>query len=215
MKYGTLILQLLISFVLLAQEGETMKTRTLSVGAFYSADYTQGAFDGDYGYNTGLNLLWKFSPKFRLNTGLHFASIGGQQKDMTFLTSIGPSGMFTKTFTLKQKHQFTEIPVQMDYFLMQKRISVFISAGIAPNYFIQETRRFDEYPASGGRIKGETKTVNDDSYNTIGISGMLGCGVEMKVWEKWSVQLQPSFRYYFASNRLIALGVNSGIIYNL
>lgn len=214
MKYWIVILQLTLSFSLTAQETQPEKDHTLSIGGFYSAAYTRGNLGGSYGYSTGPDLLWKFSTKFRARVGVHFTSIGERKKDMTFITGHGLSGFIYKTFTYYHKYHFLEVPLQADYFLTQRKVRIFLLAGVTPGYFLERSWRYDEQLPDDKTTKGKTSTTSDNSY-LFTISGSIGCGMEMKLHERWSIQLEPTFRYYFNSDKFSAIGLNAGIIYNI
>lgn len=216
MKYWITLTMHIAAFTLFAQEAPKEKS-PFYVGGFYSADYTKGGFDGAYGYNTGINLLRNISPKFRMDIGLHFSSIGERKENLTFGSSLNPAtGAFDTTKTLRQKYQFIELPIKVNYFVAKsKRVNVFLLAGLAPNYFLRTRTAYDTYPPDGNKIEGETYTNKNKSYSTIGISGTIGFGVELNLTERLSLNFQPEYRYYFASTSLTAIGLNSGVIFRL
>lgn len=215
MKYWIVLILQTVSFVLFAQE-KNKENRSYSIGGFYSADYIRGDFDGRSGYSTGLNLMCEISPKIRLDIGLHFSSINARKENLIFGSSLNPNtGTIDTTYTLKQKYQFIELPIKINYFLSKsKRVNTFLIAGILPNYLLKMVTSYETNPSSGEEIKANP-FPETYSNNTFGIGGIIGFGLGINITERLTINLQPEYRIYFSSNRLYAMGINSGIILKL
>ncbi len=215
MRYWIILILQTASFALFAQE-KTKENRSYSIGGFYSADYTRGSFDGSFGYSTGLNLMGEISPKFRMDIGLHFSSIGARKENLIFGSSLNPNtGTSDTTYTLKQKYQFIDLPIKINYFLSKsKRINTFLIAGILPHYLLKARTSYETNPSSGGEIKGDP-FPETYSYNTFGFGGIVGFGIGLNISDRLAINFQPEYRIYLATNRVSALGLNSGIVYRL
>lgn len=101
MKFCTLILMLLPTFMF-GQETRIKTPMDLSLGAFFSPDYTyrtlssRGSDMGNYivsyrnsteipqyGYTTGMNFIFRIDGKFALDAGVYYSKKGYQTKTYT------------------------------------------------------------------------------------------------------------------------------------
>ena len=209
----------LISLNVLAQEMEPEEKLVSSqLGYFYSSDYSHGSFKGSYGYATGLIFSKIIKHKYSVDIGLLLSSRSTYVDRHWDVAKKSPTtGIWTMedtVFSLKDKHQYIEIPIKLKYFLLQKdKINAYLTAGISTNYYRRALLQWGVYTEPEG-VKFPD--------NTFVFSTLAGFGIEYKLNENWNLTVQPEFRYYFTTSldRLVlgsniyAVGLNCGLSHN-
>ncbi len=143
----------------------------------------------------GFNFNQLVSKQFILKTGLRYAKIGYETKE------IMPIGInqWTTDNTLQQKwirfkyqYHFLELPLMLRYKIGSKKLSPFIEAGISANYFIgTNTKSIDEF----GKENGDFDELTE--YHKIKLVGLIALGMDYILNTKYDLFFQINSRYHF------------------
>lgn len=90
--------------------------------------------------------------------------------------------------SLNQKLGYIEIPVELQYNLLNKRIEINIIGG-------GSTLFLDENVVSMQRGQEHTNIGKANNLNTVSFSTNIGLGVDYKLTEKFKLNLEPMFKY--------------------
>ena len=117
---------------------------------------------------------------------------------------------------VKQELKYIEVPFAARYNLIEKKPIISLSAGICTNFLIDNTATL--YVDKSESTTGETDNIKPVSYST-----KFGLGIEYPLFKKFSLNVEPVFRYFISSvnssNEITykpySLGVNAGISFKI
>ena len=118
---------------------------------------------------------------------------------------------------VKQELKYIEVPFAARYNLIEKKPIISLSAGICTNFLIDNTATL--YVDKSESSTGETDNIKPVSYST-----KFGLGIEYPLFKKFSLNVEPVFRYFISSvnnssneitYRPYSLGVNAGISFKI
>ena len=193
------------------------------LGIFYSPNYCGYQFDGGYGYTTGLNYARKISNRISLNSGILFSNQADNQYNSTFGNLVGDVGIKDTTYTYRNKYQFIEIPLIVDfYFLQREKLNVFVMGGITANYFLGRKTSVEMTPTTGPIVQNGYIDNPVSSFSTFVFSASIGFGMEYKVNRDWNIIFEPEYTIYAPSKSfnfgiggyMYSVGVNCGVTRN-
>lgn len=115
---------------------------------------------------------------------------------------------FTQTF------EFLEVPFNLKFLLIDRSLQVQLVGGISTNFLVSNT--FNAATAAGLEEIGRVDNVNWVNY-----SGNAGIGFAYEIFQNFSFNLEPRFRYYLNSintpelpvTRPYTFGVRTGVSY--
>ena len=221
-----------------SQQMDSNKIHPWSLGITFSPDFTYrniyanksyvGQVIGDFrdtteiprfGYTTGINLKRKMNNKISIKIGLLFADKGEQtiKRHLTFATP-DPSNVTDVQF--KYHYYFIDMPISIEYYLLNKKTKIFLTTGISFNYFIF----YNQY-STLTYIDGHTSSKSQSQfggYSFVNISFLGGIGFSYQISKKISIELIPTYRRSITSivnapitGILYSAGINFGIYYRL
>jgi hypothetical protein len=104
--------------------------------------------------------------------------------------------------TMRQSFSYLELPVSLKYKVIDKIIGINVIGGISYNLLVNNSA----YTVVEGSkyLIGET-----EGLNPVSVSSSLGMGMEYKVSENFSLNLEPTFRYYLNPfNSTVSSGIH-------
>ena len=104
------------------------------------------------------------------------------------ITANRNSEIISSKSTLEQQFGFIEVPVELEYKLIDKRLDVNVIGGFS-TMFLNENTIYDISQGNRTAI-GEANNLNDVSY-----SANFGIGVNYGISEKLNINLEPMFKY--------------------
>jgi hypothetical protein len=116
--------------------------------------------------------------------------------------------------TLRQNFSYVELPILLRYKIIDKAIDVNIIGGVSYNMLVSNSV-YTMVDGSKYSI-GETEDLN-----TLTVSSSLGMGMEYSLSEKFSLNIEPTVRYYLnpfssstsTSTHPYSFGIFSGVSY--
>jgi hypothetical protein len=91
--------------------------------------------------------------------------------------------------TMRQTFSYLELPVVMRYKVVDKVIGVNLIGGMSYNFLVQNS----VYSVSS---TGKFPIGKTEGMNPVSLSSLVGLGMEYKISHNFSLNLEPSFRYY-------------------
>ncbi|NRB59503.1 MAG: hypothetical protein HRU50_06100 [Winogradskyella sp.] len=117
------------------------------------------------------------------------------------------------TGDLDQRFGFIEIPLEIEYKLLDKKFGLNVVGGFS-TFFLNENEIFADIDGTSTLI-GEANNINNTSF-----SANFGLGLNYNVTKKWNINLEPQFKYQintfnntFGNFRPFFIGLYTGIIY--
>ena len=214
-----LVLLLFIAFNVKSQT-EKSKIRKFSFSVNFSPDYSYRRLHSNnpdhdflinqlndweepaFGYTTGLSVRYLMNKKFEHESGLQYS-------DKTFKLSvtkddfeIPDNGLYQlddpaipERLTTNYHYYFLGVPLKLNYYFLQKRIRLYLTAGVSTDFFL------DTRSKTTSIYKDRTETIehngNGGDYNKINLTGLAGFGTETTLFQKIGIRVEPIFRYSF------------------
>ncbi|MFT6319601.1 MAG: hypothetical protein ACJAT4_000518 [Granulosicoccus sp.] len=183
------------------------------LGLFGSADLTNcnygwDSFNGsirnskEAKFNThfGVNYYQKLKEKIWLKVGLGFSSTGYQQQidgsGLRYGSQHDGQGGFnpnlpSEDITIKYNHHFIEVPIALHFDFSNKKINPFVELGVSTMYYLQTVSILEQNNRSRNVDKNRANSINQ-----IQIAPTFAFGVNYAFNEKWTLFVQPNFRYH-------------------
>jgi hypothetical protein len=157
----------------------------------------------------GVDFGIKMGKKWTIETGVQYTSIQNQSNaslnvvDVYVINSspiIGEGSKpvsaparimeveenFDHSINLDNKMTFTSIPLKAGYYLVDKRVSLRVNAGLSANYFLESS-----LSDPSGQIENAIQTSD---YNEWSFDGLTGFEVGYSIFENFNLTLEPNYR---------------------
>jgi hypothetical protein len=166
------------------------------------------------GYTAGINLLYRFTDKVSLETGVFYSNKGTVSK---YYFSAVDSFFVGGTLKITSVYHFIDLPLKANiYILRKKKVQLFLAGGLAANIFLfHQTKYQTDIP---GIYVG-----NSNDIKRIGISVLGSLGMDLPVSSRLFVRVEPTFKRSLTrisetgpiKSYLYNSGLNLGIYYKL
>lgn len=183
------------------------------------ADYRDTLEIPKYGYTIGIIMLFKLNNRINLEIGLQFSNKGEKTKQWD-LHPFQPDPAIPKKIKFTYSYLYLDIPIKINYNLMNKRFKVFISPGISTNIFIAyNSTSFLEYEDGN---TGKISSTSFSGFTRVNIAILAGLGLDYGLTKNLNFRLEPIYRQSITSiidapikAYLYSFGINTGIYYKL
>ncbi|MGE0020707.1 MAG: outer membrane beta-barrel protein [Draconibacterium sp.] len=201
-------------------QAEEPKPRKFSFGVNFSPDYSYRSLHSNnpdhdfamnqlndwevpaFGFTTGLSVRYLANEKFELESGIQFS-------DKTYNFDVNKDDFLTPDNGLNQPddpaipersvtqnhYYYLGVPIKLNYYFLQKRIRMYVSAGISADFFLDDKSKSFMKFSDGTEIHENFE--NDYDYNKISLTGLAGFGAETKLSQRVGIRVEPVFRYSF------------------
>lgn len=216
----------------------TNPTQRILIGFNFSPDYcyrtlknTDGSNSGDliiktrngieiakFGYTTGLNVGYNFSPLVGFETGIQFSNKGYKtiNQDLFFFP---PNPDLPTKLEITYAYQYIGIPIKAKLFLGKSKFRFLSSVGVMTNFLLNVKQTFNAEYADGRKEKSQ---YSKSGYNEVDLSPMISVGIDYKLNHKIHLVAEPTFRYGAVETKdtpvtehLWNAGLNVGFYYAL
>lgn len=209
----------LLSFSVKSQTQEP-KPKKFSFGVNFSPDYSYRSLhsnnpDNDFvmnqlndwevpafGFTTGLSVRYLANEKFEFESGIQFS-------DKTYNFDVNKDDYVSPNDGLNQPDDpaipdrsvtrnhfyYLGVPIKLNYYFIQKRIRMYLSAGVSTDFFLDDKSKSFMKFSDGTEIRETFE--NDYDYNKISLTGLAGFGAETKLSQRFGIRVEPVFRYSF------------------
>jgi hypothetical protein len=140
-----------------------------------------------FGFNTGVSVQYLLLKKIEIELGIQFSRQTHMFKEVPIIDEMG--------FADNQlRYHYIEIPLRVNYRIVNKKFFYYISAGVSINKFLNDKSKIWLTYSNG-----DTEVLNSESgflgFNktVIGLVGSVGLGYHIS--EKLNLRLEPLFRY--------------------
>ncbi len=173
-------------------------TQQTSLGVVFSLDDSYRTLKTDevrdryekstLNYRFGLDLMSDFGVRFTLKTGLRYYKTGYTTNDVdAHWPSESENGMYVPdpilpySGTIEHSYQYLELPLDIRYHILDKKIKLFAEGGLSINYSLDKT------------------WMEVYNFNRFNFSSNIGIGAAMALGNAVSVYCMPVYRYHLTS----------------
>ncbi len=137
------------------------------------------------------------------NVSLHSMNdLGTSSEDVTFIGD------------LKQELKYIEVPLEIKYHLLNKRIGINLNGGFSTLFLNGNNVQLER--SSTNFSLGKASNISNTSYSL-----NLGLDTSLRISDKWNYSVSPTFKYHlntFTGNdggfKPYSIGFNTGLYYN-
>lgn len=194
---------------------EEPKPKKFSFGVNFSPDYSYRSLhsnNSDYdfamnqlndwevpafGFTTGLSVRYLANEKFEFESGIQFSdkiyNFDVNKDDWDVPVHEDPA--IPDRSVTKNHFYYLGVPVKLNYYFLQKRIRMYVSAGVSADFFLDDKSKSIMKFSDGTEIRETFE--NDYDYNKISLTGLAGFGAETKLSQRFGIRVEPVFRYSF------------------
>ena len=211
-------------------------------GNFLDPQFNNNSSQGEITYSYGVNIAYVISDKVKIRSGVSKVNMSYNTSGIAYHAVLGPvpiSGVRMNTPSeptgsttgrkpsssvnratigslepglLNQKMGFIEVPVELEYNLIDKKFELNIIGG-ASTLFLDENSI--SLNSGSSTAMGQASNLNEVSFST-----NIGLGLDYNLTEKFKLNLEPMLKYQLntfnsasADNQPYYLGIYSGFSY--
>ena len=161
-------------------------------------------------YSSGLNTTYLANVDYTTNAMVEVRSNASGNALMTFEKNIQK----TNTGTINQKMGYYEVPLEISYVILDKKIGISLIGGIS-TLFLEENKI--------SLISSETniKLGEANNLNAMHFSSNIGLGFKYKLVKSFQLNFEPMVKYQLntfstntGNNKGVLIGLYSGISYH-
>lgn len=191
---------------------------SLNGGNTIDAQFANNSSESEVTMAYGVNFAFAVSEKFKVRSGISKVNMSYNTNDIVFTSSLNAMSLeglkgnesnknieilsrneisptdfqgrgtpFT-TGTLNQRLGFLEIPLEMEYALLDKRFNINVIGGASTLVLSENTIAINS--AEGSTALGEANNLNNVSFST-----NVGLGFGYELSKKLDFNLEPTFKY--------------------
>ena len=124
----------------------------------------------------------------QLNSNVNYASLMLISRPRISQNSVPEAINTLQTGSLEQRFGFIEIPLEVEYRVIDKKLGVNLSGGFS-------TLLLNENEISAD-INGQSTLIGEaNNFNNTSFSANFGVGVDYRLSEKININLEPKFKY--------------------
>jgi hypothetical protein len=182
-----------------------------------------------FGFTTGLAIRYRLSNRFRLESGLQLADRGDQFRmdNGDWYIPEDQYGIYSQDdpnlpelVRTKYHFYYLGIPLKLNYYLIDKKVKLFLSGGMSIDFFVDEKTK-TKYTINGNKNVEVHHEYNFD-FSKTNLVGIAGFGVDYSVSKNLQLRFEPIFRYMFtpllkndviAKTNLYSIGANFAIYF--
>ncbi len=213
---------------------EEPKPKKFSFGVNFSPDYSYRSLHSNnpdydfvsnqlddwevpaFGFTTGLSVRYLANEKFEFESGLQFSDktynfdVNKDDYEIPDNSPYQPNDPAIPDRSITKNHfYYLSVPIKLNYYLLQKRIRMYVSAGVSTDFLLDDKSKSFMKFSDGTEIHENFE--NDYDYNKISLTGLAGFGAETKLSQHFGIRVEPVFRYTFTPllNELMKINLYS------
>lgn len=168
----------------------------LGSGSAIDAQFSNNRGSGEVSMAYGINLAYQVSEKIKIRTGISKVNLSHNTQDVSFASAVNSNAVETSllsiasagTGSLNQNLGFIEIPVEMEYSLINKKVGLSIIGGAST--LLLDENRISLNTFNTSTDLGEARNLNEVSFST-----NIGLGVNYNISPQFRLNVEPMFKY--------------------
>lgn len=171
------------------------------------------------GYTTGLNVIFDFSQKIGLETGIQYSNKGYKTKNQDLFYFPPNPGLPTRV-KINYSYNYIGIPLKAKIMFGKSKLHFITSVGFMTN-FLLNVLQINNFEYADGKTE-KKKQSTTSGFNKVDISPMVSIGIDYKVNDKIHLIAEPTFRFGLlkikdapVTEKLWNSGINIGFYYGL
>ena len=194
--------------------------RTLITDSEYQwfADFSDSLGLPMFGFTSGVTSFYKISKRLAFETGILFSDKGERTKTMELISTVTIDPALPTNFVKWNYHYYyIDIPIKLNYIIIDKRFQFFISTGISTNFFLYQRTKVSFVGSNESSI-----SISNGGLSRLNLALLIGVGFNYQINDKLKLRTEPIFRHSInpvAEGPLkryqYSIGCNIGLTYKL
>ncbi len=174
-----------------------------------------------FGFNTGLVILYRLATRAELELNFQFSRQAWQLKDLPL---INPNADLLGDGDYTYWNDYIEIPLRINYRFLNKKVFIFVTAGVSANISLGGGSKA-ELRFNSGTSEESVRKIDRSQFRSMVLAPVVGLGFGYNFNERWNVRVEPLFRYSLNpitdDNAILikqynhSIGLQTGLIMNL
>jgi opacity protein-like surface antigen len=173
-----------------------------------------------FGYKAGARYKHFIRKQFAYEIGLSFSQ-SGFQTNAENLVWVEDNPDYPAKVKTVFNYYHIEIPLKLNYFFHRRRFDVFVSAGLATNFFAAKKSKVKLTFANG---EHESNVSFDRvGYSKVSVSAVAGFGIQYSLSSRISAVIEPTYSQFltsviidgYAREYPYSIGITIGMNYSL
>ena len=164
-----------------------------------------------------MNLAYRLNKKLNIEAAVLFSDRGERTKAEQLYVST--AGQEAGTYAFNFHYYYLDVPVKADYFLINKKLRFYVTAGVSADFFLgATTTSLSDY--KNGRERKNTSY--DPHFSNVNVGFLAGCGIRYPVGKRSTFVAEPVYRRSITAvnsapikGYLYSAGLTLGLYYNL
>lgn len=188
---------------------------------FLDPELSSYSTHGETSVSYGVKVGYELTERLNIRTGFSTLDLGYRTDDVGFSSAItaeavdavGINENYSFTGNLSQNIGFFEVPVELSYALVNKKIRLNLIGGFS-SLFLKR----NSLSLNGLDLTMDLGAANN--LNTVSISGNVGLGLNYSLQNNLHLTIEPIFKYQFSTFKNVSsevapymMGLHSGLIY--
>lgn len=171
-----------------------------------------------FGYSAGINFSYKLTNNFSFEVEALYSDKGERTKPYDLGNSVIKESMdkVVSKSSFNNHYYYLDVPLKINYYLINKKIKFFISGGLSVNTFLYQKISSTIENRDGSIDK--TKSISHPKFEKINFAALVGIGLNYDLTDKYTFKIEPVYKQSFTSivnapikNYLYSVGINLGI----
>lgn len=171
------------------------------------------------GFTTGLNFRYQITPALSADIGMLFAR-SGMKTNIASISNTGQPNVPNQGQAIYDYNSMI-IPIKINYaFKTAEKWNLYATTGASFNFFTSRNTTFKVYVDDV--FHSENTNIQKDGFRGTTYSVLLGVGMNYKLSDSFTINLEPIYRQYITSIRLqpsgkeyfYSTGINAVVFYN-
>ncbi len=224
MKKIVILIILLTPMFHFAQQNDSIKMKSFSIGGTYSTDYCYRIISAKesmkwlknemdtleipkIGFTTGINFDYTLSNRISISSGFLYSDKGEKLKEKVI-----------PTIKKSIDHiNYIDIPLKLNYNISTNKTKFYISAGISTNIFLSNKILIQKENSSSRDL-----IIGNSDFSKINFASILNIGINQDITENWYFKTELLYRQSInpitksdLNRYLYSFGLNLGLYYRL
>ena len=171
-------------------------------------------------FNAGLAIQYRLTNRLELESGVQYTRQASERNVYSFESNVIDLGIDRSQSKIRL--DYLEIPLRLNYRLIDRDLFFYLTGGIAANVFLKDQTKNILHYKNGNTFEAGNDLGNQD-LNKVITSLMAGFGLGYNVLPGFSIRLEPLFRYGIQSiakpvsltMQNYSYGLQGGVYFNL
>jgi hypothetical protein len=171
-----------------------------------------------FGFSAGINFSCKLTKKCYFEAEALFSDKGERTKQYNLGNTVKDETLdrIPSKSSFINHYYYLDVPLKINYYLVNKKVKFFISAGLSVNTFLYQKTSTSIENRDGSVDK--KNSISHPKLEKVNLAALFGAGINYDLTDKYTFKLEPIYKQSVTSivnapikSYLYSIGINLGI----